>query len=87
MAGVGRFALRNEVTSILGWRRCRRGPEYLVRILRLLDRMAGVGRFELPRARVKVLCLTAWRYPIICNEIKGGGAGEGNRTLVTSLEG
>ncbi len=25
--------------------------------------MAGVGRFELPRARVKVLCLTAWRYP------------------------
>lgn len=27
--------------------------------------MAGVGRFELPHARVKVLCLTAWRYPTI----------------------
>ena len=27
--------------------------------------LAGVGRFELPRARVKVLCLTAWRYPIV----------------------
>ena len=28
-------------------------------------RVAGVGRFELPRARVKVLCLTAWRYPTV----------------------
>ena len=25
--------------------------------------LAGVDRFELSRARVKVLCLTAWRYP------------------------
>ena len=25
--------------------------------------MAGVDRFELSHARVKVLCLTAWRYP------------------------
>ena len=27
--------------------------------------LAGVARFELARARVKVLCLTAWRYPIV----------------------
>ena len=31
--------------------------------------MAGVDRFELSRARVKVLCLTAWRYPIAYNYI------------------
>ena len=30
--------------------------------------VAGVGRFELPHARIKILCLTAWRYPIAGDE-------------------
>ena len=38
-----------------------------------LNSLAGVDRFELSRARVKVLCLTAWRYPIInfCGASRG----------------
>ena len=37
--------------------------------------MAGVTGFEPVNAGVKVLCLTAWRYPK-----KKSGAGEGTRT-------
>ena len=33
--------------------------------LNYIHHMAGVDRFELSHARVKVLCLTAWRYPIV----------------------
>ena len=35
-----------------------------------LNSLAGVDRFELSRARVKVLCLTAWRYPIVIFSFK-----------------
>ena len=28
--------------------------------------LAGVAGFEPTRARVKVLCLTAWRHPNVC---------------------
>ena len=44
--------------------------------------MAGDTGFEPVNAAVKGRCLTAWRIPNV--KI---GAGEGNRTLATGLEG
>ncbi len=71
--------------------------------------LAGVVGFEPTNARVRVWCLTAWRYPksnaprrirtpgtrirsplLYPSELwvlSNCGAGEGNRTLATSLEG
>ena len=41
----------------------------------LFAKMAGVARFELTNAGIKIRCLTAWLYP---NEILWGGRRESN---------